>query len=132
MPQEIRHLLFAAAEVVRAVVEFHKRSGAALPSGDVTDFKAYVEPAGVCARFDIGRADMRKTVTVDPGRLAAALILYCKYRNIPLPADAAKVLHVVEGSVAMELSRNLSADELPALKESLMAMGRPAAEEPNS
>lgn len=125
MPQEIRHLLFASAEVVRAVVEYHKRSGTALPSGDVTEFQAYLDPSGVHARFDIGRTGWQQTVTVEPGRLAAALILYCKYRSIPLPADAAKVLHVVDGSVAMELSRNLTADELPALKESLMAIGRP-------
>ena len=128
MPQEIRHLLFAAAEVVRAVVEYHKRSGTALQSGDVTDFQAYHEAGGVHARFDIGGTDWQQTVTVEPGRLAAALILYCKYRSIPLPADAAKVLHVVDGGVAMELSRNLTADELPALKDSLMAIGRPAAE----
>lgn len=128
LPQEIRHLLFAAAEVVRAVVEYQKRSGSALQSGDVTDFQAYHQADGVHARFDIGGADWQRTVTVEPGRLAAALILYCKYRSIPLPADAAKVLHVVEGGVAMELSRNLTADQLPALKDSLMAIGRPAVE----
>lgn len=128
MPQEIRHLLFAAAEVVRAVVEYHKRSGTALPAGEVTDFVAYLEPTGVHARFDIGRTDWRHTVTVEPGRLAAALILYCKYRSIPLPADAAKVLHVVDGNIAMELARNLTAEELPALKESLMTIGRPPPE----
>ncbi len=132
MPQEIRHLLFAASEVVRAVVEYHKRSGSALPAGDVTDFQAYHEATGVHARFNIGRTDWQQTVTVAPGQLAAALILYCKYRSIPLPADAAKVLHVVDGSIAMELSRNLSAAELPAVRESLMAMGRREADpDPN-
>ena len=125
MPQEIRHLVFAAAEVIRAVVEYHKRSGSALPAGEVTDFEANHEPAGVHARFAIGGADWRQVVTVEPGQLAAALILYCKYRSVPLPADAAKVLHVVDGGVAMELSRNLSVEDLPALKESLMAIGRP-------
>ena len=125
MPQEIRHLLFAAAEVVPAVVEYYKRSGSALPAGEVTDFEAYHEPAGVHARFVIDGTDRREIVTVEPGQLVAALILYCKYRSVPLPADAAKVLYVVDGGVAMELSRNLSPEDLPALKESLMAVGRP-------
>ena len=104
MPSELRHVLFRPAEVVQAVKEYYRRSGAPLPSGSVVRCGPEGEGGGVRFRIALvpdrakGHAPAppgegaRHEVLVEGPALAAALILHCRDRGIPLPASAEKSL----------------------------------------
>ncbi len=97
MPSEIRHVLFRPAEVVHAIREYHRRSQQPHPTGTVLRCTAEAGGAGGAVRFritilpDAGDGSQQDVVIEGP-TLAAALILHCKIRRIPLPAGGEKSL----------------------------------------
>jgi hypothetical protein len=102
MPSEVRQLLFRSREIIVAITEYFHRRGLALPIGTATRV-TIVEGQPVQAILDIA-TDPGDTVEVEVNAemLAAALILYCINRKIPLPADADKRLQRLhEDSVAL-------------------------------
>ncbi len=97
MPSEIRHVLFRPAEVVQAVKEYHRRSQQPHPTGAVLRCAAEASGAGGAVRFRItiagdGGDGSQQDVVIEGPTLAAALILHCKIRQIPLPAGGEKSL----------------------------------------
>lgn len=128
MPTELRHLLFRPAEVVQAVRDYHRRLGTPLPAG------AIVQCGPECEEGDEGAVSFRITLVPDPaagtmpGRpgeerprevvvegavLAAALILHCRDRRIPMPANAGKSLRCLGTQVCLVATLNPKQDDLP-------------------
>ena len=102
MPSEVRQLLFQARELILAVTEYYHRRGLPLPVGTASRI-AIADEQPIHAILDI-TTDQGETVNIELNAeaLAAALILYCINRKIPLPADADKKLkRVQEDAIAL-------------------------------
>ena len=126
MPSELRHLLFRPAEIVQAVREYHRRLGTPLPSGTVARCgpECEAEDGGVSFRITIlpdhdgagpaitGEAQ-RQDIVIEGPSLAAALILYCRDRRIPLPAGADKSLQAFGEKVCLIATINPKQEEMP-------------------
>ena len=119
MPSEIRHVLFRPAEVIDAIRLYHQRLGASLPTGTVSRCGPESDQAGGNVRFrivvqpDLSRdappvAGQEGTVevVVEGSNLAAALILYCRERQVPLPASAHKSLQCFGEQVGLVATLN--------------------------
>lgn len=130
MPSELRHLLFRPAEVVQAVKEYHRRAGVPLPSGAVARCGPEAEGTGVRFRItlvlDQSKIDQGKSqapscpaegeeydLVIEGPALAAALILHCRDRRIPLPAVAEKSLTRFGEQTCLVATINPKQVELP-------------------
>lgn len=110
MPTEIRHIIFTNEEVIRAVVDYHRRAGNPLPSGSIIRLEVQVEPQVRCA-LHIGLDDgARQAHWVDNPTLAACLIFYCINQRIPLPTKSAKQLHMMNDKVTLVVHKNAQTD----------------------
>lgn len=128
MVSELRHIIFRPFEVVDAYREFCRRSGTPLPAGTVVGCGPEADGAGAPLRFRIviapdaadGKAGAeagdapRREVVVDSATLAAALILYCRDRRIPLPASADKSLQRFGDQVCLLATINPRQDKATA------------------
>ena len=129
MPSEIRHLLFRPAEVIHAVKEYYRRRGEPLPTGSIVRCGPEVDGAGVRFRIELAldpakdqrpgtRAEDKRTdIIVDGSELAAALILHCRDRRIPLPVSANKKLEHYGQQTCLVATLNPNQDELPSSEE---------------
>lgn len=102
MPTEIRNIIFTTNEVLFAVKDFRQRKKDPLPSGSVLDC-VILEKPNIHAMIDMAcDPDGHKlTLTFESEELAAALILFCINRKIPLPADAIKILQLFDGELGL-------------------------------
>lgn len=94
MPIEVRYVMFTQTEVVKAILEFKKRRGEAMPQGSIVKFgmEGTSEPSFI---IEIkGDDGIVQTVSVDNKPLTAALVMFCINTKIPLPAKASKTLKV--------------------------------------
>lgn len=106
MPSEIRHIIFSPEEVVRAVVDYHRRSGKALPTGSVIRTTYEREPTVRCAlHMGLDADSSRHVVWIEEPILAASLIFFCIQNGIPLPTKAAKNLQMLNEQVALRVTR---------------------------
>jgi len=122
MPTELRHLLFRPAEVVQAVKEYRRRMGHALPSGTIVSYGPECDSSGEILRFRLtlgpdkapkrGESERGDVVIIQGPALAAALILYCRDRNIPLAASAGKSLRLFSNQVCLVTTINPRRDEM--------------------
>ena len=126
MPSELRHLLFRPAEVVQAVKEYYRRTGKVLPTSTVVRCCPESEGAGCSIKFRITIAPDRpdpkqpmdttqQDVVIDGAALAAALILSCRDRRIPLPAHANKSLQLFGAQICLLVAINPKQDEMPSV-----------------
>ena len=103
MPSELRHILFRPSEVVQAIREYQVRMQQPLPHGYVVDCGPETDESSGALRFRMKIAcdedkpsseprTVRKELVIQGPTLAAALILFCRDRKIPLPASADKSL----------------------------------------
>ncbi|MQP66774.1 hypothetical protein GE253_15670 [Niveispirillum sp. SYP-B3756] len=104
MPIEIRHILFSQEEVIRAVVEYHRRSGNPLPAGSVIRIEVMPDPVR-CALHFARDDNSRQVAWVDNQPLAAALIMFCINQRIPLPTKSTKLLDVMNDKVTLVVHR---------------------------
>jgi hypothetical protein len=121
MPSELRHLVFRPAEVFQAVVRYQSRLGMPLPRGSVVHcgpeegeagslrFRVAVAPEPVQGR-SCGRG--RQDFVLEGSTLAAALILHCRDRGIPLPANACKSLERFGEQVCLVATSNPRPDTM--------------------
>ena len=126
MPTELRHLLFRPAEVVQAVKEYRRRMGHSLPSGTIVSCGPECESSGEILRFrltlepdaDAGKTHPkrgeggRQEMVIQGPALAAALILYCRDRQIPLAASASKSLQLFGNQVCLVTTINPGRNEM--------------------
>ena len=131
MPKELRHLLFRPPEVVQAVKEYHRRIGDPLPAGAVA--RCGPETADAAVQFRIiltpdlvAAADgslvaavggERQELLIEGPTLAAALILHCRDRKIPLPAAADKSLQRFGEQVCLIVTLNPKLEDMPTADE---------------
>ncbi|MFV3073765.1 hypothetical protein [Niveispirillum fermenti] len=105
MPTEIRHILFSNDEVIRAVVEYHRRAGNPMPSGSVIRMEVMADPVR-CA-LHVGQDDgARQVHWVDNPTLAACLIFFCINQRIPLPTKSAKQLHMMNDKITLVVHKS--------------------------
>jgi len=129
MPSELRHILFRPCEVAQAVKEYHRRMKTPLPPGTIVRCGAECEKLGGALRFRLVLApdpidasplkpgeDGRQEVVVEGPALAAALILFCHDKRIPLPAASDKTLQRFGDQVGLIITINPRQDELPPVE----------------
>jgi len=101
MPSELRQIIFTNDEALAALRQFYQRSNQAFPKGRVENIG--VSAANGC-QLDCDVVDdneIRDHVSVASEKLAAALLLYCKTRKIPVPVAARKTMNLVNGQLAL-------------------------------
>ena len=126
MPTELRHIVFRPAEVIQAVKEYYRRSRQPLPTGSVLSCAVETEKANGAIRFRIKIAldstdghlysrsagTKEQDILIETPNLAAALILYCNMRHVPLPARANKSLQRVGDQLALIVAVGSKCDSL--------------------
>jgi hypothetical protein len=121
----LRHILFRPAEVVQAVREYQVRIQQPLPQGVVTDCGPEVSEAGGAVRFRMcislnqGKPSselktVRQDILIEGPTLAAALILFCRDRKIPLPASADKSLQRFGDQIGLVTTYNPRGGTIPS------------------
>lgn len=116
MPSELRHIIFRAVEVLGAVKEYRRRMQLPLISGSIIRFSIEDTPHHRAELVVMPDSGPPEVVTVFENEvLAAALILFCRDRKIPLPADGEKSLQKIGSNLAMIVSRNPKGEDLPEI-----------------
>jgi len=135
MPSEFRCIVFEPAEVVRATREYYSCRNLAFPSGVIlkTLAESWVGWSGI--RFLITIAahpgvrttpffgcEAQQEIVIDESTLAAALILYCRKKRIPLPACAEKHLRLIDGKVSLLLTNNPEGNDITIIIQSTLSI----------
>ena len=94
MVAEVRYLAFSPKDVVNAVSHYLRQVRRPLPHGQVVEYEAERSPPGLHLVIRPDGEERNHAVRLSSEALAAAMVLYCRYRKVPLPAKAAKVLSV--------------------------------------
>ena len=96
MPAEMRHIIFERTELVAAIEGMLHRNG---EGGYITACEIVTAPevrAEVRFRPDKGGSE-DKQLKLDGARIAAALILFCSAKRIPIPRQGEKRLTILDG-----------------------------------
>ena len=107
--KELRCLVFTEQEVVKAVLDRRRKVRAALPSGTVRGVVYTMDHDVVCTTIritDDHGAD--QSMTLGAPEVAAALVGYCMGRKVPLPVDADKCLHLINGALTLMITMNFN------------------------
>jgi hypothetical protein len=80
--------------VVNAVSHYLRQVRRPLPHGQVVEYEAERSPPGLHLVIRPDGEERNHAVRLSSEALAAAMVLYCRYRKVPLPAKAAKILTV--------------------------------------
>ncbi|GAC1337995.1 MAG: hypothetical protein NVSMB18_03730 [Acetobacteraceae bacterium] len=121
MPSELRHLLFQPAEVVRALTNYHRRIGLPLPAGTIVSCGPETVVSSGTARFRLRLTQDRnggaapQDFVIEGPALAAALILHCRDRGIPLPASAGKSLECIGNQICLTATSSSNQGNAPPL-----------------
>ncbi len=94
MASEYRLIFFDQNELCRALIEYNRQRRTPFPPGNLKKVVIDRDSMGVTIHIDM---DSGKTTTVafDPSSVAAAMIVYCRERKIPLPAKSTKEMRMV-------------------------------------
>jgi hypothetical protein len=106
MPTEMRHIVFTPNEVLRSITQYKHRRREPLPAGTISNLKIEERPDVHVVIF-ITDDNKRNTeeVMFQGAELAAALVMYCIERKIPLPAARAKkTLRVFDKQLGLEVA----------------------------
>ena len=131
MPSELRHIVFRPAEVVEAVEEYFRRLGTPLPPGSIVECGP-VRDDGFDGKVSFSitiapdapwgdpnpwiDAEGRTEVVVEGPALAAALILFCRSRRIPMPATADKSLQRIGSQICLVATLSPKPDSIRRTK----------------
>ena len=100
MTSELRYIFFSNAEFTRALRELGARCKEDVPTKDIAGVQGIDDKTGaVTLEYAPAGVD-----TVAREKAAAALILYCRQRNIPLPTVGRKSLKVSQGRIVLVVS----------------------------
>ncbi len=125
MASEYRLIFFDQNEMCRALIEYNRQRRTPFPPGNLKKVVIDRDRLNVTIQIDKDSGDMDK-VTFDAASVAAALIVYCRERKIPLPAKSAKEMRLVadrlcflirikgtpaEASIAVEYTGKMVATE---------------------
>jgi hypothetical protein len=106
MPTELRHIVFTPNEVLRSVTQYRHRRREPMPAGTVSNLKIEDRPdVHVIVYITSDDRKSSQEVVFQGAELAAALVMYCIERKIPLPAARAKkTLRVFDKQLGLEVS----------------------------
>ena len=110
MITEIRHLLFQDDDLIRALVVYKQKRNESLPPGSIIGFKVEENQQIIRCILKIGsdKCDGKVNFSFEHEEIREALILYCLYKKIPLPAKIQKDLRMFGDRVGLFLALNLS------------------------
>lgn len=109
MPTELREIAFRESEFFNAVRDYRMRRGQPLPVGSVLGIDLSDDP-NLSATIRIGDDEgvSFESIDLEAESIAAALILFCINRKIPLPAHADKSVMRAGDHVILKI--NISAE----------------------
>jgi hypothetical protein len=94
MASEYRLIFFDQNELCRALIEYNRLRKTPFPPGNLK--KVVIARKNLSVTIQIDKdAGAQESVTFDTSSVAAALIVFCKDRKIPLPAKSAKEIRLV-------------------------------------
>ena len=125
MASEYRLIFFDQNELCRALIEYNRQRHTPFPPGNLKKVVIDRDRLTVSILIDKDSGETDK-VSFDAASVAAALIVYCRERKIPLPAKSAKEMRLVadrlcflirikgtpaEASIAVEYTGKMVATE---------------------
>ncbi|MCA3247960.1 MAG: hypothetical protein ACKOEE_09165 [Tagaea sp.] len=125
MASEYRLIFFDQNELCRALIEYNRQRKTPFPPGNLKKIVIDRDSLNVTINIDMD-SGQTTTVSFDPSSVAAAMIVYCKERKIPLPSKSAKEMRMVadrlcflirikgspaEAAIAVEYTGKLVASE---------------------
>ena len=118
MITEIRHLLFQTTDLIRALVEYKKKKSECLPPGSISDFRIKRNQGLIhCVlKINLDKSGKKVHFYFEHEEIREALIMYCLYRRVPLPANTNKDLGMFGDRVGLYFSLNLSNEEIKQLQ----------------
>lgn len=110
MPREIRMIIFDRDEIAAALLEF-LISRNEISDLDHLSVAAISEHGATAAEVGITRGTARSSRAVKGPQLAAAMIMYCIRRRIPLPHKTDKFLKPVASGVALSFAQGIGSED---------------------
>ncbi len=100
--RELRCLVFSHAEVAQAILERRRHVNESVPEGAVRDVSYQKTENGLVGSvtFDDPTGN-EQTLHVTETEILAAIVKYCLSRQVPMPVESEKFIHLVEHSVSM-------------------------------
>ena len=120
MVAEVRYLAFSPKDTVSAVSQYLRQVRRPLPHGHVVEFEAERSPPSLHLVIRPDGEERNHAIRLSSEALAAAMVLYCRYRKVPLPAKAAKVLSVSGDRFVLMVGVGLSDAEKKVLENHTM------------
>ena len=119
MPGEIRLIIFDRIEVLSALTEYRRRRSKPLPSSADIEVNIRDKPRIMVTLAIVPEGkQMPLEFAFEGEELAAALIMYCIGRKIPLPATGvSKSIQLVEDSIALQILKNVTREQMEALSD---------------
>ena len=117
MPGEVRLIIFDRIEVLGALTEYRKRRGKPLPSSDHVEVTIPDKPKILVNLAIVPEGKQMPIEFVFEGEeLAAALIMFCIDRKIPMPATGvSKTIQLVGGNIALQILKDVTREQTEAL-----------------
>ena len=121
MPAEIRLIIFNEVEVLSALTEYRRQRNEPLPSSYNVKLTIRGEPKIQVTLVIVPEKDeMPVKVVFEREELAAALIMYCIGRKIPLPATGvSKTIQLFGDNIALQILKNIPQEQMEALSDLL-------------
>lgn len=118
MITEIRHLLFQNDDLMRALIEYRKNRGEPLPPGSIIgiEIEADQQEISCVLKIHSDKTDEKIELEFEHEEIREALITYCLYKKIPLPAKVYKDLQTFGDRIGLFISLNLSDGEIKHLQ----------------
>ncbi|WP_119678415.1 hypothetical protein [Indioceanicola profundi] len=101
--KELRCIVFTDREVVTAILDRRRKLRDTLPEGDISAVDLVPSEGGLTARI---RVTTGPELKIGEQELQAALVAFCMSRNVPLPVDADKAVHLIKGRATLMVTMN--------------------------
>jgi hypothetical protein len=101
MASEYRLIFFDQNELCRALIEYNRQRRTPFPPGNLRKVVIGRSALTVTIQVDPDKGGAIEEVTFDTPSIAAALIIFCKERKIPLPAKSSKEMRLVADRLCM-------------------------------
>ena len=101
MPTETRIITFTNAEIKQAIAHYCVKTGRLAPNSSIAAL-TFANESQLSATFEPAPAGPK--VTFQESEIAAAVLLHCKERGIPIARRAIKTLQVAKDTVLLTLT----------------------------
>ena len=124
--KESRRLVLPLDTVLEALLDLDRRANGPLSRANILEARwvAHGNEGGIELAVREEGEDFIEWRRFDFPRIGAAIIAYCRAKQIPLPYSGVKSLELTEGGIAFHIENTVSLAETP--KERTDLSGRPA------